>query len=155
MGHTVKVGLSGLLQFGAAVALIGVLFCVLNIFWLNNSLQALLHGALSQNYKILSRKIETLGSDSGAFWHVTFDQSFNIRPDQIAFLGIADSSDQSYYKARFAAAFNLPEVYFSDYKLLRGELQLGNWTICARSHCNLEILIHKDGNNAFVGISNI
>lgn len=119
----------------------------------NNSLIILVDDILGVKYQIIAKNAGSSGPDlSGYWWIKTDNNQINYRALTRQF-HLADHEDLTYYMKVFQNKLTITKP-LSGYELYRADMVLGENTICENFSCNIEILINKNDQDVFIGISN-
>lgn len=119
---------------------------------LRYSLDYLLSQTLALKYKIENEHLGDFETDLGGYWQVRLDEESRDKLVFDARFGTADDADLAYYKKIFQENLALGKA-LDGYELHRGNITMGENSMCVDTPCNVEIFMKRGEENLYVGIS--
>lgn len=121
---------------------------------LNYSLNYLLEQTLNFRYVPKNESLSNFETDLSGYWWVLLDEVATNKITSDTRFALADEADLIAYKKIFQKKLSLVGELEGFY-LYRGEITMGENSICEETPCNVEIFMKPDQKNLYVGISKI
>lgn len=119
---------------------------------LRYSLDYLLSQTLTLKYKTENEHLDDLETDLAGYWQVRLDEESRDKLVLDARFGTADDADLAYYKRIFQENLALGAA-LDGYELHRGNITMGENSMCVDSPCNVAIFTKRGEETVYVGIS--